>query len=693
MKIIAFANRYDLSRGEGPHVLVLPERAQDWYGRDPFEQIAVEGISGNLVIPPQGTDDGHNLVRDSVFNETLRVDGMVPLSPLFVKDLTGRIIYTGFGPERKGNAEWEQYQPKVDENGKVVDGDINPFAPMRMFPRFCRDVEEMEGEDLLEQVFLTKFRCLEMSIGFNGMMSGTPEDEPGDGLMALIYQNANLYPYKLRLDTFYTDGWKLPQTLMVYARGENVGVNPASAKRLGEQLMAAWTGRPAGMNYADWFDALGDEERERLYYAGCTVIPTFEACNGYHVVGRNFELEDYWPGQAALGLHDIVERRGDKSPDGTILEVLEPGYVTATFVKSAKVIVSDGSGYVSPNATDPVPLLPNLNLPHQRTIDDWTATWLPTHPEHFEAPAIWGWDMITGRFLQLAGPIWDPLHYYYESVPLVISAFDRTPVSDAAPLVPVPAEMEKRFYPIVPMQGFDTFSNAEYWRRQENGVRLKSSLKFIATDDFTAGIGYHPLPMEYEFELDTFWSPEFHPLSRNQGLLTEDIDERVTPVINPRVTISMYKPTVDAPKGADWLTDESLMATSLDDPFENYPFLMRYLVMEMNINLVMGVCPTPYLGEPVFDLSLPVSGWWMENGMQLDGPLALQEVASSAYDALWDMRQEGADVVRFRHLVYRNNILLYKLSWWYGWGIPQLEEAILDMQQQNVMTQEDEFLA
>lgn len=651
-------------------MVMAPELAEAWYGRDPFETLQTDGISDNLVIAPEGTTDGHNTMRDSTFMDSMRLDKQVPLSPLFVKDLAGRIIYIGFGPERKTNLDWVNYMTEATGD------DVNPFIPLCVFPRFCRDVLEMEGRDLLEQVFLTKFRCLEMSMDFNGLLSGADDEDP---LVCATYLGANLYPYKLRLDTFYIDGWKMPQTQMVFARGDYQGASAQTALKLGEQLLQSWMDRSPDISYEDWFDAMGEAEVERLYMSGCTLIPTFEACNGYHVVGANFELEDYWPGRAVLGLHDVVEDRNDKAPAGTILEVIELGYVTATKVRPAKVVVSNGSGYVSPNASDPLPLIPNLNLPHPRTLDDWRATWLPTHPEHFEAPALWGWELAVGRFMQLNGPLWDPLHYYYESIDKVLSAFDATPVNRDQPLVPVPEEMEHRFYPLAAMKGFDTFNVDEYERRAAHGIKPQSCLTRVPTENYTVGLGYHPLPAEFEFELDPFWFPEMHPLNREQGMIPPDFDERIVPIIHPRVTVSVFTPTVKVPDHAVWFTDESKLFTPVSDPLMNYPQLTRYLVRDMQLDEIVRVCPVPYLGSVGDKIKLPAPGWWLDNnGTQLDGPLQMEDVAPGVYDALWDMRQKGVELIQFRHMLYQSNLPLYMLGWWYGWNIERMQEAFAE---------------
>lgn len=669
MKIKAYAARYELTKGESPLLLIEERVAEDWFGREPFDDETAADVSSNLMMAPQGTTDGHNLMRDSTIMDGMRLDKYVPLSPLFVKDLAGRTVYTGYGPERKGNYEWQAYAVDME---KVAPEELNPFIPLVTFPRFCRDASVMEGEDLLEQVFLTKFRCLEMSMGFNGQLSGADEDDP---FVSASYFGANLYPYKLRLDTFYIDGYKLPQTQMVYARGMQDGVSPVQARKLGHKFLQQWAERPVGVSYERWLEQLGENRLEDLFQSGCSVIPTFEACNGYHVVGAEFEIEDFWPGRAVLGLHDVVETRSDKAPIGTILDVMEPGFVTADYVKPAKVVVSDGSGYVSPNASDPDPLVPNLNLPHPRLVDNWRAVWLPTHPLHFEEPALWGWDAGTGRFLQISGPVWDPLHYYYASVDRVLAAFENYPLGEGRTgLVPVPEDMENRFYPIIPMTGFDTFSAAEYDRRFQKHVLPQSCIKRVETGQYSAGLGYHPLPAEFEFELDPFWFPELHPLNREQGSIPEDVNARISPVISPQITVTAFKPTVDAPAEVTWMTDDAKLMTPVPDPLTNYPQLTRYLLPDADVESIMRMCPVPYLGQPEDVLTKPATLWWMqENGVQLDNPVALEDLIPGVHDALWDMRQKGVDIIKFRHMIYRTNLPLYMLGWWYGWDIDRMQ--------------------
>lgn len=671
MKITALSSLYRMRVGEWPR---LPMNEAFW-ARDPFDDTRFADVSDNLMIPDYGNIHGHNVMTDTTLLDAMRVDQEVPVSPLFARDLCGRVVYLGFGPEEKDNFEWIAYMPPLGEDGKVAPEDFNPMAPLVVFPRYCHDALGMEGHELLENVFLTKFRCLEMSLGYNGLPSGGDEED----LVAVSYLGANLYPYKLRVDSFYTDGFRLPQTQMVFALRE--GINPAAARKVGDDMLEAWQAREPGQSYEDWLVEMGGEDRVgRWYRHGCTLIPTFEACNGYCVVGRNFEIEDYWPGRAVLGLHEIVERRPHKAPEGTILQVVTPGYVTATVIRQARVIVSDGSGYVSPNAVDPLPRVPNMSLPHPRSLADWRTLWLPTHPEHFEAPAIWGWDLTTGRFLQLMGPLWDPLHYVYESTDMILGAFESFRPSEANRFfVPVPDAMHDRFYPLVPLKGFDVTSVPEQQRRVQEGCLIRSSLKRVATDTLTAGAVYHPMPAEFEFELDPFWFPELHPLNRDQGFCPEELLPRIVPVLLPTVTVGDYVAAVEAPDTLPWLRDEERLFTPQNDVFANYPDLARYLVTDTPVDDIMKISPIPFLSDPGEVLLKPPADWWKDDdGAQLDTPAALEELALGIYDSVWDARQNGVELVRFRHALYRNNMPLYVLGWWYGAYVPLLQTMLVD---------------
>jgi hypothetical protein len=643
---------------------------------------AAVGVSSNWVeVGLNPATAGHTVMEDTGPWEGTLVARAVPLSPSYFRDLTGRVIYAGYGPERKTNAEWDAYRPR-DAQGKFIDDD-NPFVPLVTCPRYCEEVGDTTLRQL-ERVLLCHWRPLEVSLGFHTLLSGDGRDEEAE-LLATMYATPNLYPYKLRLDTFYQDGYKLPQTTYVFARGFAQGIDPARALKLGESdVLQAWQARAPGQSYEDWLEAQGgDKWRARLFQQGVTLVPTFEACNGFHVVGRQFELQDYWPGRAVEGVHEVVQSRSDEAPAGTILQVLQPGFVTGSKVVRAQVVVSDGSGYVSPNAQDVVPFVPNLFLPHQRTMADWTGCWLPTHPAHFEAPALWGWEPETGRFLQITGPIWDPLHYYYGCYEPILQAHDEATPRTVEGLVPVPPVLTGRFWPIVPLQGFDTFDEPTLERRLAQGGQLRSLLKRVPTPDVMAGIGYHPLPMEFEFELEPFWFQELHPVNRAHGAMPEAMEPFVAPLIRPRVGVEAFVASVDVRLQAEWCYDPARCTSPVDDPLVNYPTLTRYLLDDLTLEEVMQLCPMPFVGDLSEVLPLPVEQWWLDDeGQPLDTLAAWQGVlggkGSVVFDALWDGRQKQAEIVRFRHLLWQTNLPLYTLGWWFGANVAMLQEMLVD---------------
>ncbi|PIZ29844.1 MAG: hypothetical protein COY40_06025 [Alphaproteobacteria bacterium CG_4_10_14_0_8_um_filter_53_9] len=655
---------YHLGTGEVPEILA---RHPKLYSGNPFKIEDIAGVNTNLTGKPEGSVYGHHCVYDTNFSVTLETDPHVPVSPCFVRDLAGRTIYLG-GPLIKNPNEWEAHGGnRVDAEGNLIDPLINFIT----FPRYSADAAAMEGADMLETIFLTQFRNLDMSLRGRSVPSGAPEDADN---VALSYDGANLYPYKWRPDTFYIDGYKLPQTTMLYAKTREEGANPLTAKTMGDELLAAWENRPEGQTYEAF---IGGKDIDALYQKGCTLIPTFEARNGYHVVSETFELKDYWPGRNVPGLHGIVEERDDSSPTGTILEVISPGFITETHIEPALVVVSNGSRYLSPHAaTNPLPFIPNMHLPHQRTLADWRATWLPTHPMHFEAPALWGFDLITGHFMQLNGPLWDPLHYYYSCTEILIQA-SKKPLSEDQNryFIPVPEEMEGRFYPIIPMSGFDVLSVEALERKREQNRRPFSLVTRLRNGKETAGIGYHPLPIEFEYELEPFWFPTLHPLNREQGDCPEALGNLIVPIIRPTVGVDEYLQHVSAPDEIYWLKDKTRLSRPSENPLENFPQLMRFMGVDVPLETLLQMIPLPFLADPGEDILFqPTESYFAGEDSAED----LAEIDSDIFDDWWDARDEGHMWVKFRHLIYRDAVELYALGWWYGATPLLLEEMLKD---------------
>lgn len=588
-------------------------------------------------VSPIGDVWGHNLATDNTNAALVELDTETPISPLYARDLAGRVVYLGIGPHQKNREEW------------AGDRQIT-------LPRFCSDIDAgIMGADLIEQVFFTKFRCLDMSLG----MIGRPTQTPNEAIAGL-YAHQNLYPYKVRLDTFYTDGWKLPQMEAVYARTEGISIQQAESAA--EGLMQAWTQRPHGQGYEDFYEALGGADYfTDLFAQGCTLIPTFEACNGYNKLSRQFELHDFWPGRAVPGLHDVVERHPHYAPEGTILEVRQPGVVLGHRVHPAKVVVSDGTGYTSPHHTDPDPLLPDVRLPHTRSVAKWGQCWLPTHPKHFERPAISGWDAKTGIFMQIKGPLWDPLHYFYGSVDEVLKAYTQPALPGNRWLIPVPAHMKTRFYPITPLRGFDTLNVTFRDDREDQLIRPFTSGMRFDDGKYSCHIGYHPLPVQYEYELDNWWFPELDPRHRATPDVPLDVEDRLCPVIECPVMPDVYRATVVAPSEAPWLKDMALMAPSSGNPLEDYPSLKRY--RGSFSEKTMQDHALVYLAAPLGDeMDIPSR----ELAARFRPPAVLEEHLPSYAQALLELAEDAAKRYQFRHQSYRKDPDGYQRDWWQG---------------------------
>ena len=611
--IQALAAKYEIEKGEHPAFW------QEVFAKlPPYTDPKTVALWQENGLPLQMCSNGHNVI----------VDGKgrgIPVSPLFVRDLSGRIIYTGTGPEVKEGEEWEH----------------NPHIT---FPKGCRDVtSSVVGAEKLEKVLMTSFRALDVSPKTDFVISG--RQHPAQ----VLYSNLNLYPYKLRLDTFYTDGWRLPQTQMLYVRPVK---DAEKTQNLAKEFLQRWSSRPNNQDYTAFYEAHGgDKFVEKLFVQGITVIPTFEAYNGYNKVGESFELEDFWPGRAVKGLHEVTEVRSDVSPKGTILEVVEPGYVMHKSVKQAKVIVSDGSQYQTPHNKDTPPYYPDLRLPHQRTRAVWGSTWVPTHPSHFEQPAMWGWDVDTGRFLQLSGPLWDPLHYYYASVVDVLRAVRQTPAGED---VYIPKEMKERFYPVVSMKQYDTLSIPTLESRESTGAHIQSAVDHVPFNQ-VCGIGYHPLPLMYEDELDSFMFPELAPKYRLRGKPVQQLMDVIQSSITPEQAI---KATIVTPSSQN-LKEERHFAESKKEMLKDYPQLKRYL-SETKLDEIVD--QVPLWLKDVQEMELQRNIRRAVGGKKQKE--RLENWQEGLFDGVSNFREKSLWWRRLRHRLFRKYPGWYVQGWW-----------------------------
>lgn len=583
---------------------------------------------------------GHNVTFSCEFSSGTNLLHFVCLSPIYVKDLAGRIIHIGHGPEVKLDSEWSN-------TGK------------HLFPRFCKFADHVA-----EDRFRTSFRNLDMALSARARRSGADDfDDP------LMYRHPNLYPYKLRLDTFYVDGWRIPQTEYLFT--ESDGLTLSSVESAVSDFFKKWEER-GDSNYEEWCGIHGGEDWfEHLFRNGVTVIPTFEAHNGYNKVSGSFELEGYWPGRCVTGLHNVVDRYVSDAPEGTILKVIRPGAATSRRIVPADVIVSDGSRYKSPHADDPRALIPDIRLPHTRSVAVWGACHVPTHPSHFEKPALWGWDDQTGRFLQARGPIWDPLHYYYPCVDRVISSINAADEAGVE-FAPVPSDMILKFHPVSEMNGFDSIDQAVFESRKTRGSSINSAIRRNSTTQAVCTLGYHPLPLEFEFELDNWWFPELAPSNR-RVTLTPQLPSglRPMPIIRSDVTPADYANSVEGQP--TWISSLNNLKIASGRPLEDYPFLSRYLRNEKDMNIIASLC-SPHL-EEVSDAVFSKTAhqiWRFDRELQSK----IERTNPGFLTALMDFRDRGLELTRIRHDLYQRDPDVYLAAYWFMLPLDDLLELL-----------------
>jgi hypothetical protein len=472
-QIRALAGRWNLAEGQHPSVArTLPELTSFPLFVEPEDEVLL-----GIGLPVSMTTNGHHMVEDQTY---LGAKGEVdawPLAPVFVRDLCGRVIHTGLNPLA-----------------------APPAVPL--FPTGCADVTAtVPGADLIENSVFLSLRKLECAEPKGVLLAGQTEYQ-----LQSTYSHPEEYPYKLRVDTFYADGWRLPQVPRVFTRN----VSPIEAQEAGQTFLRVWEERPAGQGYEEFYEAQnGDAWFEELFLKGCTVIPTLEACNGRYHVGDDFRATGVDAGRAVPGLHVVAEEKDSNQPKGTILQVVEPGWAMQTMIHPAKVVISNGSGFSEPEY--PQPQIPNLRWPHPKQAPHWGATWLPTHPQHFAEPALWDWG-ATGHFVQISGPLWDPVHYTYTSTLPILRSL-RKPVEGNPYVFQLSPVLKDRFHPVTAQTWCDIFNEKTWQQRQEDTEHPlhDSALDQVVLGTPVASVGYHPLPEGLEYELDPAAFPDLNP--------------------------------------------------------------------------------------------------------------------------------------------------------------------------------------
>lgn len=453
--LLALAGRWDLTRGEHPS---LAGSLAEVLGRLPLfpsreEWLEIEALG----LPVQLASHGHHTILDAGPRHAANPDQLdeYPLAPVFVRDLCGRVIHTGLLPL--------------------------PTPPdLPLFPAGCADVPAtMVGAEHLENSIF----CLWSLLDIAPPMGVSPAQQPGWQLRS-AYPNPAGYPYKIRPYTFYADGWRLPQVPRLFARR-----NP-QASSSGEAFLQRWHQRPGGQDYEAFYEANGASAWfEELFLQGVTVIPTLEAYNGAFQMNADYSVGGVEAGRVVVGLHQVAEERESSLPQGTILAVVSPGYVTATQVVPAVVVASNG-----PSLTPASALRPNIALPHPHLAPRWDACWLPQQPSDFTAPALWDW-VADGRFCQVAGPLWCPQHYVYASTGSLIRA-GRQPLPQCPSLFTLPEKLRTNMAPVVPLGWYDTLNeNTRLARANSPEHPLHgTALDTLPLGQTLSPVGYHPLP-------------------------------------------------------------------------------------------------------------------------------------------------------------------------------------------------------
>ena len=598
----------------------------------------VKGLEESLVdsrfaVKPVGDTLGHMMVRDNTATSATLTEDLYPIMPNYVRDLAGRVICI---------AECFPTQKESSKSKRFPNGS------------FCID-ENFEGSELIENVFFANFRTLDISPVAMSDVSGQGDEE-----FIFTYNKANLHPYKLRTDTFYQDGWKLPQTEMLYFRKSADGSITEAAIN---DFMGKWDESINHDNYEAFYEECGGEEYfEDLFNKGVTLIPTLEGYNANAIVDKDFNLVDYHAGKYVAEFHELVDYVDSDQPAGTIVSVIQPGFLTHNQLRKAMVIVSNGVNYVSPNHTDPDPLFPDLRLPHSRTSSKWGDVHIPTHPKHFENPAIWGWDFKTGMFLQEKGPIWDPLHYYYHSHEIISYYYQDKSIEGNGWLYAVPADMKTKFYPVIPFSGFDILDNHEKEDRLEYGARPYTLCKRYDESIFTANIGYHPMPVEFEYEIDPWVAPDLAPMQRVLTDVPLNIRDRLAEVIQCNVPAKLYlaRQNEHSEGNPYWFNEPTSVENSTGDFRKDYPYLDRYLDHLTSVVRVKELSKM-FLGEN-YDIDLDMLMSEYISGIKV--PPAIDDHLRDMTVAYYDLKEKSFNRLKNRHRLYRYHNSEYVMNVW-----------------------------
>lgn len=545
---------------------------------------------------------------------------VMPVAPLYARDLAGRVLLTPLNPLPSSKAP------------------LTPVGCKALTPQAV----DAAG---LEKIFLTHVRALDLHAAPLYDL-----DVPAGCARVSLYTNPHRYPYKLRIDSYYADGFRLPQLNLLHVENGE----PNMAVLASAELMQAWDKASAqGMGYEAFYDANGGQGWfDSLFARGCTVIPTLEAFNGWYVVDEGFGMQDVHAGRAVEGLHTVVGREASALPPGTIVKVVKPGFATRAVVEPAHVVVSDGSGYT--DATPP-PLRPDLRLPHTH-VGTGADVWVPTQPGHFVRPALWAWQDGLG-LMQVEGPLWDPLHYVYASTRPMLAALRRHVGLPEEPFAPVPERMLPRFFPAVAMGWFDNPQAQVAEHRANLPLQHPFSttlLDAVMSVEAVAQVGYHPLPPHAQPELEPAWMPVLGPARFGKtpptgGEMAPVIVSGLTPDLSLQSTSVGHDPAAAAVRG-------TALYDGTPDP---YPHLKRG-----------GDMPTPATVAAMMPWTLPQAeqSELFPNFRRLFERVGyakeLGEIHHGMADWLQDFAEKSAGGRRLHYRFERRFLSAYVARWW-----------------------------
>ena len=279
-------------------------------------------------------------------------------------------------------------------------------------------------------------------------------------------------------------------------------------------------------------------------------------------------------------------------------------------------------------------------------------------------------------FLQEKGPIWDPLHYFYESVDEVIYYYQDDAMEGNYWFYKVPEDMKMRFYPVVPFEGFDILDNYEKEDRFEYLTRPYSTCKRYSENIFSANIGYHPMPVDFEYELDSWFAPELAPGQRVLSDVPLNIRDKLAEPIQCNVPARLYfaKQVDNSKENPYWVDDVAIMTDSVGEFKKDYPYLARYLERLTSVTRVQELSKMFLESSDEVDLDMNKS----EFISTIELPNAIDACIRDMTVAFYDLKEKSFDRVKHRHGLYQQFYSEYVMGSWNSGNCEDLTYMLKD---------------